>query len=335
MTLVNKPDQFIVPFGEERRGLPSRETINLDSGLKMIPRSSGAGENKMGWSRGRIFLEGTDYRKIWQNPKIAGLLLILLNCLGISGKSIFIPLLYQAGMTGSEIVAGRLLYAVPGFLCLFFLLAPRQDRRFPLVREWRVLIGLNLLSMIPVVAHTIAYSMISSAVASVVVYVYPLFVVIFEWIILKKRPSRNVWIVIFIMYLGIVMLVCAGRAPLEVRDWTGIIYTITAALSFALYLVFQSSLSGSTGPLKFEPIGYCAWSSGIILVIVVPYVVSEIGGIGFLWQGRAVVLFAAFSVFSTVIPFVSLLYAIRLLGASTTALVTSITPAMTVNSIGA
>ncbi len=262
--------------------------------------------------------------------KIIGFILILLNCLGISGKSVFIPLLYQADLTSSEIVSGRLLYAIPAFWLLFIILAPKQDRRLPNIVEWKIIFGLTLISMVPLVFHTIAYSMISSAVASVVVYIYPLFVVLLEWIVFKQKPTKNLWIVVIIVYFGIIVLICTGHASLEVRDWKGIIYTVIAAGAFSIYLVIQSHASEPGGPLKLEPIGYCAWASAVIIILIVPYVIKEIGSFEFLWKGNVFLLFSTFAVFSTVIPFVALLFAIRIVGASTTALVTSITPAITV-----
>ncbi len=275
-------------------------------------------------SRGRCSMNLT------QRTKTIGFSLILLNCVGISGKSVFIPLLYQAGLTSSEIVSGRLLYSIPAFWLLFFLFAPEQDRRLPDLLEWKIIFGLTLISMVPVVSHTIAYSMISSAVASVVVYIYPLFVVVLEWIFYKQKPTKNLWTVFFIVYFGIIVLVCAGNAPLEVQDYKGIIYTVIAACAFSIYLVIQSHASEPGGSLGFGPIGYCAWASAIIILLIVPYVVKEIGSFEFLWKGDVFFLFSAFAVFSTVVPFVALLFAIRLVGAATTALITSITPAMTV-----
>ncbi len=259
-----------------------------------------------------------------------GYFLILLNCLGISGKSVFIPLLYQEGLTSGEIVAGRLLFAIPALWLFFLVLVPRREWRLPDGKEWGVIMVLSVITAIPIVTHTIAYSMMSPAVTSVLVYVFPLFVVMFEWAIFKQRPERSVWVVVPLVYLGLVLLVGAGEVDMVVSNWEGVAYTVGAALAFAMYLVLQSRVYAPQGPLRLGPVGYCAWSSFVILAVTMPFVAGDIQSLEFLGRQRVICLFAAFSVFSTAIPFVALLMAVQILGATTSAIVSTITPGLTV-----
>jgi len=259
-----------------------------------------------------------------------GYLLILLNCLGISGKSVFIPLLYQEGLTSGEIVAGRLLFAIPALWLFFLVLVPKREWRLPDGKEWGVIVVLSVITAIPIITHTIAYAMMSPAVTSVLVYVFPLFVVMFEWVIFKQRPERNVWVVVPLVYLGLVLLVGAGQGPLVVSNWKGVAYTVGAALSFSLYLVFQSRAYGPAGPLRLGPVAYCAWASFVTLAVTIPFVMGDIQSLEFLGRTRVICLFAAFSLFSTAVPFVALLMAVQILGATTSAIVSTITPGLTV-----
>ena len=256
--------------------------------------------------------------------------LVMLNCLGISGKSVFIPLLYQAGLNSGEIVLGRLVFAIPAFWFLFMLLAPKQDRRIPSLKEWAVIAGLSSISAIPIICHTIAYSMLSPAVASVIVYIFPVFVVALEWILFKQRPTRRLWVVILLVYLGMGILAATGNSTMKINDWKGIAYTVVAALSFAFYLVLQPRSYAPTGPLRLDPIGYCAWSSLVIPAAAIPFIRGDIQSFAFLGQRDIVCLLGGFSLISTAIPFVSLLTAVRLLGATTTSLASTITPGLSV-----
>jgi drug/metabolite transporter (DMT)-like permease len=262
--------------------------------------------------------------------KLVGISLVLLNSLGISGKSVFIPLLYQAGLTSGEIVAGRLLYAIPGFWLIFLALGPRQDRRFPRPMEWVTILGLVAISAVPIITHTVAYAWISPALASTLVYIFPLFVVVLEWVFFRQKPDRILWVVILLVYAGIVMMLGGGGQPLNVSNWIGVALTLAAALAFSVYLVLQPRAYAPAGPLAMSPVGYCAWSSLLIPLVTVPFVSAQIHGLEFLVDRGTMSMFCAFGFLSTALPFVSLMVAVRLLGATWSAVLSMLTPALSV-----
>jgi len=262
--------------------------------------------------------------------KLAGVLLVLLNCLGISGKSVFIPLLYQAGLSSGEIVAGRLLYAIPGFWLIFLAVGPKQDRRFPRPLEWVTILGLVSISAVPIIAHTVAYAWISPALASTLVYIFPLFVVALEWALFRQKPDRRLWVVIPVVYAGIVLMLGGGAQPLSASSWVGVALTLATALAFSVYLVLQPRAYAPEGPLGLSPVGYCAWSSLVIPLVTVPFVWTRVHSFSFLLDRDTMGLFCAFGVLSTALPFVSLMVAVRLLGATWTAVLSMLTPALSV-----
>lgn len=261
---------------------------------------------------------------------LIGFLLVVLYCLGMAAKSIFIPLLYGAGLQSGEIVAGRLLYAIPFFWLFFLTIGSKQNIRLPDRKEWLVLLGCAALTSIPLVTHIIAYALISPAVTAVLVYVFPLFVAFLEWIVFKQKPARGFWLAIPFVYTGVLVLVWGGNAPLEIKDWRGVAYTLAAAVSFAIFLVVQVRVYAPKGPLRFDSVGYCSWCSLIIPFVVFPVVQGDIRDYSFLWDRQVVLLFSGFAFFSTALPFVCFLVAVRLLGATTAAMLSTITPGLSV-----
>jgi drug/metabolite transporter (DMT)-like permease len=259
-----------------------------------------------------------------------GVFLVLVNCLGISGKSVFIPLLYRAGLSGSEIVAGRLLYAIPAFWLILLVAGGKRDRRLPGRAEGWAIAGLAALSAVPIVAHTEAYALISPALASTLVYIFPLFVVALEWILFGQKPDRRLWVVIPAVYAGILLVLGGGGEPLAAGGWKGVALTLAAALAFSVYLVLQPRAYAPKGPLVLSPVGYCAWASIVLPVVAGPFLYHEIHGYSFLADPKTAGLFLGFGFLSTALPFVSLMVAVRLLGAVWTAVLSMLTPALSV-----
>jgi drug/metabolite transporter (DMT)-like permease len=265
-----------------------------------------------------------------ERARWVGVLLVMVNCLGISGKSVFIPLLYRAGLSGSEIVAGRLLYAIPAFWLILLVAGAKRDRRLPGRAEGWTIAGLALVSAVPIVAHTEAYALISPALASTLVYIFPLFVVALEWSIFRQKPDPRLWVVIPVIYAGIALLMGGGEQPMDAGNWKGVALTVAAAFAFSVYLVLQPRVYAPRGPLRVSPVGYCAWASVALPLAVAPFLLPEIREWSFLADRRTAGLFLAFGFLSTALPFVSLMVAVRLLGAVWAAVLSMLTPALSV-----
>jgi drug/metabolite transporter (DMT)-like permease len=262
--------------------------------------------------------------------KLLGVILVLINSVGIAGKSVLIPLLLREGLTSDEIVIGRVLYALPVFWLFFLIIAPKKDRRLPERREFVTIALLCLLSAIPLICHTEAYAMMSASLTSVLVYMFPIFVVGLEWIIFRKRPHRVLLFSLPLVYSGILIMMATGDKPFTVEDWSGVAYTVVAAFTFGLYLTLQSRAYAPAGPLRLAPVTYTAWASLIMPVITVGLLAGSMESAEFLYRPNIIGLMAVLAITTTAIPFISLLMAIQYLGASLASLISAITPALTV-----
>jgi len=163
---------------------------------------------------------------------------------------------------------------------------------------------------------------ISAGMERLILFVYPTITTILIAITFKRKISLNTWIAILLTYLGISIAFWEKISLNDNEDfWFGALLIFGSALTFSFYLVGSEKLIPKFGSKKFT--SYCMIVS-CLGVLVHFGIQNSIDITSFRWEVYTTAL--AIAIFSTVLPSFMMSMAIKQIGASSTAIISSVGP---------
>ena len=157
-----------------------------------------------------------------------------------------------------------------------------------------------------------SYRYIPSGIATTIIYLEPVLVALIM-VALKKYPTWQKWIAIAVSFIGVVLL--CQPDPSAHYQWQGFLFAFLSALSYAFYLVIVNcsrrikTISGSFLSLITLAIG-----SAIILIYSMPEGIVPIPDL------KSFGLVMGLGIVPTIGSIVTMTYATRTIGATTTAI---------------
>lgn len=231
-----------------------------------------------------------------------GYLLAVAGAVLWSTKGIFIKLAYAEGVDATTLLALRLGLSLPVYLVIGAL--SLRDRR----REGRGLPPLRLVAMTAFVGflgyYVASYTdflglqYISAQFERMILFTYPLFVVIFGALWFGQKVQPMALVAIAISYVGIAVMFVGRAGGAEGDDIVvGTLWVLAAAISFAFYQLLAKPLIAEVGPRLFTCIAMGAAAVVAIGQFLVTRPLSDLVITGTAW-GYAVMLAVA----ATIVP---------------------------------
>ena len=255
-----------------------------------------------------------------------GIGLILLAALGFSAKGIFIKLAYTVqDVDAITLMTIRMLMSIPFFLVVAVFYA-RDSASEPLQSSdmFHVLylgfIGYYLSSYLDF--NGLHY--ISASLERLVLYLYPSFVIILTVISVRRAPRKQELFALALSYTGI-GLVFALELSIEGQEIiTGTLSVLAAALSYAFFMLGSQQAIRRMGAARFTAYSMLAASSMVCIhyLFTNEFQILDMS-VDFYLYGLALALF------STVLPAFMMNAGIKQIGASRTAVLTSVGPVLT------
>lgn len=219
----------------------------------------------------------------------------------------------------------RMLYALPFFIAM----AAVAQLRSPLKLtsgDWRDLVTLGFFGYY-LASYTdfLGLQYISAALERVILYTYPAIVVLLVSISRRRRPGSRMLMALGISYGGVALAVWHDAQGPARNLPLGAMLVFASAVSFAVYLWRSSAPIARLGATRVT-----ALATGVACLMIVAQfaVLRPLGSLpGQPWQVQTSAL--AMSVFATVLPIWLNSQAIRLIGASRTAIVSALGPMFT------
>lgn len=135
---------------------------------------------------------------------------------------------------------------------------------------WRIgitaIVGIGICN----VCLNVGLRIMGSATASFIVSTGPIFVAILSVLFLKEKISIPGWIFIFISFSGIGIILIGENGRLQFTP--GIFFVLLAAISQAVYIVFQKPLFA-----KYSSIEIICYSIWIVTLAMIPFEWESIG----------------------------------------------------------
>ena len=179
-----------------------------------------------------------------------GLALATFGAIAFSGKAIIVKLAYRHGVDAVTLIMLRMLFALP----LFALMAWWAGRGKPALtrRDWFGVVGLGfsgyyLSSFLDFAG--LAY--ITASLERLILYLNPTLVLLFGWIVYRRRITRWQFAGMAISYSGVLLVfgheVSLGQSA--AAAW-GALLVFLSAVSYAVYLVASGEFVKRLGSLR-------------------------------------------------------------------------------------
>ncbi len=244
-----------------------------------------------------------------------GLTLVGIAAMGFGSVAVFAKLAYTAGLNVSSLLAWRFLVASLALCAWLFL----SGKTLWAIRSRRHL-PLSLLFSAHAAFFLGAVSRLGPSLSALLLYTYPAWVALLQWFVGNEKPARRQWIAIGVSGIG-----CTLCLQLSVHNFDpfGIALGIVSALCYAVYTVSGARLEGPDDPL---------WAATwLALIAAVTF------GFGACLSGQLILpssyelfmILFLIGVFATAIPIVASFGALRSLGSTRVAILTAVTPVIT------
>jgi len=250
-------------------------------------------------------------------------------------KAIFIKLAYRYGVDVETFILLRMLLALPFYLAIVALLK-RGGAWRPVPP--RLLLQTAVLGLFSYYLASFldlqGLRYINANFERLILYLYPTFVLLMSWLLLRKPPGTRQLLCILGAYAGILLIYWQDSAfgtdtaapawvPLSAIAW-GTLLTAAAALSFAIYVTFSAGAIGRLGSRQFTALAMMAAS----IAIAVHFTLQ--GDWARLSQPRPVYAYALTVAFAcTVVPSLMMSAAIERIGPAATGAVGTSGPVIT------
>jgi drug/metabolite transporter (DMT)-like permease len=252
------------------------------------------------------------------NPDGVGVLLVTLSATGFATLAIFAKLAYSEGLDLASTLSWRFAGAT---VVLWAWLLWRGDWRL----SKRDAIAATLLGAFGYAIQAalffgaLAHS--SAGVSALLLYTYPAFVTLLDWLQSGNPPGSRRTIALSLALVGCLLTIDLSNATLKPL---GVVLGIACGVWYALYLTFGASLVRSVSPVTTS--AYLSFGAALSFL-----------GAAFLGQGlvvpessTALWTVAGLVLLATVLPIVALFSGIQRLGTSQTAILSTIEPVVTV-----
>lgn len=249
--------------------------------------------------------------------RLRGVALAVVSAVTFSTLGLFAKLAYSQGMAPAQALAWRFSLAA---VILWAIVLGRGGQRRP-AREYRNALLLGVLGFSPQAGlYFVAVKFLDPGIASLLLYLYPAFVVGLSLLFLKRRPRRAQLAALVASGIGCVLtLWTRGDYPA-----IGYAFGLAVALSYAGYLVAGERVLATLDPVF-------ATTNVMSAAAVVYWVITLASGAFFLPSTPlAIAGVVGIATIGSVIPIITLFASIRLIGSADASLVSTIEPLCTV-----
>jgi len=179
-----------------------------------------------------------------------GLVLATLGAIAFSGKAIIVKLAYRYGVDAVTLIMLRMLFALPMFLVMAWWAGRGKP---PLTRrDWLGVLGLGVTGYyLASFLDFAGLAYITASLERLILYLNPTLVLIFGWVVYRRRVTRWQLAGMAISYAG-VLLVFGHELQVgqSAQAAWGTLLVFLSAVSYAIYLVGSGEFVRRLGSLR-------------------------------------------------------------------------------------
>jgi drug/metabolite transporter (DMT)-like permease len=259
----------------------------------------------------------------------AGYLFAAVGAILFSTKAVAIKLAYQDHVDAETLLALRMGLATPFYLAIG-LHAARERRRngraLPARRSVAAAAAVGLLGYwVASYLDFLGLEYVSAQIERLILFTYPIFVVIFGALFFGQKITRSALIAVTISYAGLALIFGESTATGGHDALIGGGLVLACAVAFALYQLFAKDLITAIGPRLFTCIAMTAAAAGAIVQFLLTHAAGDLAV-----SGRVLATAFFIAIGSTVLPSFFLNAALHRISAQANATVGTLSPVATI-----
>ena len=241
-------------------------------------------------------------------------------------KAILIKLAYKEGVDATTLLTLRLLIASPFYCVMLFWLILKEKKPLPHNKDLLIICALGFIGYyLSAYLDMEGLTYISTQLERLTLYTYPLMTTLLGWLLFKEVITRRVIIALFLTYSGVLLLYWFESSEIGSDATKGVLLVLTAAFTFACYMVFSKVYIGRIGSRLFTTIAMLASIVYMMVHFSWTHEFADLNQSAKVW-GYGFLL----ATFSTVIPSFMMAEAIARIGASRSSIVGTAGPIFTI-----
>ena len=256
------------------------------------------------------------------NKDALGILFTLIGAFLYSAKGVLVKWTIPLGVDAVDILALRMLFAMPFYIISLFYLWYKSKLKVPSSLWGRLIflgfIGYYASSMLDF--HGLHY--ISAGLERMIIFLYPSFVVLLSFLFKKVKINFRIILALAFSYLGIVFVYVGDTDFNPEVGWIGALLVLLSAFVFAIFLIIGEGLIFKIGAVLF---------TNIAMLIASFFVLLHFFTVGRSFDFPFQVYMAGFclGVFGTVIPSYCMNVGISILGTTRASILSTLGPIST------
>lgn len=264
-------------------------------------------------------------RKIIQNSPWLGFIYVLIGAFLFSSKGVIIKLAYNESVDSLTVLTFRMILSAPFYLIFSFKpLAPTSANNS---KDIVVLIILGIVGYyFSSLFDFYGLETISAGLERLILFIYPTFVALIAFFVLKKQIKWFTWISLGLTYSGVLLVVLHNIGDYNKAAFIGMGFVAMSAFTYAIYMVFSENLIHKFGTILF--------TSWVMLVscacVVVHYLFTHPFSNLFIYSERFYILALILAIFGTVLPSFLASAGMKLIGAKNSAITATVGPVWTI-----
>lgn len=257
--------------------------------------------------------------------KTTSFIIAFFGALLFSCKAVFIKMAYWYDIDKLSLLVLRMGFALPFYIVFAFTQSKKEPNKNDTVKtkDWALLITLGIIGYyFASFLDLWGLKFISAGLERLILFVYPTITTLLVALFFKRKLTTRKLSAIALTYLGI-SLAFWDKISLGSIDnfWWGSALIFGSAVTFSFFLVGSEKLIPKFGSIKFT--SYSMIISCIVTILHFS-TTSDVNILSFPWEIYAIAV--AIATVSTVLPSFMMSYAIKNIGASNTAITSSIGP---------
>ena len=264
--------------------------------------------------------------KLQINDNNLGVIFILLSTLLLSFKSILVKFIYAEKIDVMDLFYYRLIIAVP--LIWIIALYKKKGEVFLTIYNKKIFINCIFAGIFGYYLATLldfhSLKLINANVNRIILYTFPVYVLLINSFLNKKLPSSQVIILFILIQISLFFVLGGWNIILINTPKLGTIFALLCAMSYAIYIIINQQTVKETGSILFAT--YSITFSFILFNIHYFFFYEpNIGTISL----KSFILIGILAVFCTFIPLLLISEGIKRIGSSKFSLLNSFGPVIT------
>lgn len=260
------------------------------------------------------------------DPRI-GYLAVAASAVLFSAKAVIIKLCYGMGVEPVVLMTLRMLFALPFFAAMIVVprlagaRAPRLGRL-----DWAAIVILGFLGYyLASLFDLMGLLFVTAGLERLILYVYPTLVVLISAWVFRKRIDSGIIAALVITYVGVALSFGAeALGGTSSRPVLGGLLVLASAVVYAVFLIIQGKVVHRIDPQRLT-----AWSMIASCVLITAHCLAAYPVRDLIQPMPVYGLILVLAIFSTVLPAWLLGYGLKAVGASKTAVISSVGPVST------